>query len=104
MFSVKPSDIFKGYNKDFLLPEQLFQEKEFERLIRQMESEGLIHVVPPNTGILRQICAVPERWEDYYACLNRTEKNILKNGWKRFIIASANAIYWRHMEKKSFRH
>ena len=43
-----------------------------------MESEGLIHVVPPNTGILRQICAVPERWEDYYACLNRTEKNILK--------------------------
>lgn len=78
VFSVKPSDIFKGYNKDFLLPEQLFQEKEFERLIRQMESEGLIHVVPPNTGILRQICAVPERWEDYYACLNRTEKNILK--------------------------
>lgn len=78
VFSVKPSDIFKGYNKDFLPPEQLFQEKEFERLIRQMESEGLIHVVPPNTGILRQICAVPERWEDYYACLNRTEKNILK--------------------------
>lgn len=78
VFSVKPSDIFKGYNKDFLPPEQLFQEKEFERLIRQMESEGLIHVVPPNTGILRQICAAPERWEDYYACLNRTEKNILK--------------------------
>lgn len=78
VFSVKPSDIFKGYNKDFLPPEQFFQEKEFERLIRQMESEGLIHVVPPNTGILRQICAVPERWEDYYACLNRTEKNILK--------------------------
>ena len=78
VFSVKPSDIFKGYNKDFLPPEQLFQEKEFERLIRQMESGGLIHVVPPNTGILRQICAVPERWEDYYACLNRTEKNILK--------------------------
>ena len=78
VFSVKPSDIFKGYNKDFLPPEQLFQEKEFERLIRQMESEGLIHVVPPNTGILRQICAVPERWEDCYACLNRTEKNILK--------------------------
>lgn len=78
VFLVKPSDIFKGYNKDFLPPEQLFQEKEFERLIRQMESEGLIHVVPPNTGILRQICAVPERWEDYYACLNRTEKNILK--------------------------
>ena len=78
VFSVIPSDIFKGYNKDFLPPEQLFQEKEFERLIRQMESEGLIHVVPPNTGILRQICAVPERWEDYYACLNRTEKNILK--------------------------
>lgn len=78
VFSVKPSDIFKGYNKGFLPPEQLFQEKEFERLIRQMESEGLIHVVPPNTGILRQICAVPERWEDYYACLNRTEKNILK--------------------------
>lgn len=78
VFSVKPSDIFKGYNKDFLPPEQLFQEKEFERLIRQMESEGLIHVVPPNTGILRQICAVPERWEDYYASLNRTEKNILK--------------------------
>lgn len=78
VFSVKPSDISKGYNKDFLPPEQLFQEKEFERLIRQMESEGLIHVVPPNTGILRQICAVPERWEDYYACLNRTEKNILK--------------------------
>lgn len=78
VFSVIPSDIFKGYNKDFLTPEQLFQEKEFERLIRQMESEGLIHVVPPNTGILRQICAVPERWEDYYACLNRTEKNILK--------------------------
>lgn len=78
VFSVKPSDIFKGYNKDFLPPEQLFQEKEFERLIRQMESEGLIHVVPPNTGILRQIYAVPERWEDYYACLNRTEKNILK--------------------------
>ncbi|WP_302410773.1 Wadjet anti-phage system protein JetD domain-containing protein [uncultured Clostridium sp.] len=78
VFSVKPSDIFKGYNKDFLPPEQLFQKKEFERLIRQMESEGLIHVVPPNTGILRQICAVPERWEDYYACLNRTEKNILK--------------------------
>lgn len=78
VFSVKPSDIFKGYNKDFLPPEQLFQEKEFERLIRQMESEGLIHVVPPNTGILRQICAVPERWEDYYACLNRIEKNILK--------------------------
>lgn len=78
VFSIKPSDIFKGYNKDFLPPEQLFQEKEFERLIRQMESEGLIHVVPPNTGILRQICAVPERWEDYYACLNRTEKNILK--------------------------
>lgn len=78
VFSVKPSDIFKGYNKDFLPPEQLFQEKEFERLIRQMESEGLIHVVPPNMGILRQICAVPERWEDYYACLNRTEKNILK--------------------------
>lgn len=78
VFSVKPSDIFKGYNKDFLPPEQLFQEKEFERLICQMESEGLIHVVPPNTGILRQICAVPERWEDYYACLNRTEKNILK--------------------------
>ncbi len=78
VFSVKPSDIFKGYNKDFLPPEQLFQEKEFERLIRQMESEGLIHVVPPNTGILRQNCAVPERWEDYYACLNRTEKNILK--------------------------
>ena len=78
VFSVKPSDIFKGYNKDFLPPEQLFQEKEFERLIRQVESEGLIHVVPPNTGILRQICAVPERWEDYYACLNRTEKNILK--------------------------
>ena len=78
VFSVKPSDIFKGYNKDFLPPEQLFQEKEFERLIRQMESEGLIHVVPPNTGIIRQICAVPERWEDYYACLNRTEKNILK--------------------------
>ena len=78
VFSVKPSDIFKGYNKDFLPPEQLFQEKEFERLIRQMESEGLIHVVPLNTGILRQICAVPERWEDYYACLNRTEKNILK--------------------------
>ena len=76
VFSVKPSDIFKGYNKDFLPPEQLFQEKEFERLIRQMESEGLIHVVPPNTGILRQICAVPERWEDYYACLNRTEKEI----------------------------
>ena len=68
VFSVKPSDIFKGYNKDFLPPEQLFQEKEFERLIRQMESEGLIHVVPPNTGILRQICAVPERWEDYYGC------------------------------------
>ena len=45
VFSVKPSDIFKGYNKDFLPPEQLFQEKEFERLIRQMESEGLIHVV-----------------------------------------------------------
>lgn len=63
VFSVKPSDIFKGYNKDFLPPEQLFQEKEFERLIRQMESEGLIHVVPPNTGIIRQICAVPERWE-----------------------------------------
>ena len=62
VFSVKPCDIFKGYNKDFLPPEQLFQEKEFERLIRQMESEGLIHVVPPNTGILRQICAVPERW------------------------------------------
>ena len=78
VFSVKPSDIFRGYNKDFLPPEQLFQEKEFERLIRQMESKGLIHVVPPNTGILRQICAVPERWEDYYACLNRTEKNILK--------------------------
>lgn len=78
VFLVKPSDIFKGYNKDFLPPEQLFQEKEFERLIRQMESEGLIHVVPPNTGILCQICAVPERWEDYYACLNRTEKNILK--------------------------
>ena len=78
VFLVKPSDIFKGYNKDFLPPEQLSQEKEFERLIRQMESEGLIHVVPPNTGILRQICAVPERWEDYYACLNRTEKNILK--------------------------
>ena len=78
VFSVKPSDIFKGYNKDFLPPEQFFQEKEFERLIRQMESEGLIHVVPPNTGILRQICAVPERWEDYYASLNRTEKNILK--------------------------
>lgn len=78
VFSVKPSDIFKGYNKDFLPPEQFFQEKEFERLIRQMESEGLIHVVPLNTGILRQICAVPERWEDYYACLNRTEKNILK--------------------------
>lgn len=78
VFSVKPSDIFKGYNKDFLPPEQLFQEKEFERLIRQMESEGLIHVVPPNTGIIRQICAVPERWEDYHACLNRTEKNILK--------------------------
>ena len=78
VFSVKPSDIFKGYNEDFLPPEQLFQEKEFERLIRQMESGGLIHVVPPNTGILRQICAVPERWEDYYACLNRTEKNILK--------------------------
>lgn len=78
VFLVKPSDIFKGYNKGFLPPEQLFQEKEFERLIRQMESEGLIHVVPPNTGILRQICAVPERWEDYYACLNRTEKNILK--------------------------
>ena len=78
VFSVKPSDIFKGYNKDFLPPEQFFQEKEFVRLIRQMESEGLIHVVPPNTGILRQICAVPERWEDYYACLNRTEKNILK--------------------------
>lgn len=78
VFSVKPSDIFKGYNKDFLPPEQLFQEKEFERLIRQMESEGLIHVVPPNTGILRQICAVPERLGDYYACLNRTEKNILK--------------------------
>ena len=52
VFSVKPSDIFKGYNKDFLPPEQLFQEKEFERLIRQMESEGLIHVVPPNTGYL----------------------------------------------------
>ena len=78
VFSVKPSDIFKGYNKDILPPEQIFQEKEFERLIRQMESELLIHVVPPNTGILRQICAVPERWEDYYACLNRTEKNILK--------------------------
>lgn len=78
VFSVKPSDIFKGYNKDFLPPEQLFQEKEFERLIRQMESGGLIHVVPPNTGILRQICAVPERWKDYYTCLNRTEKNILK--------------------------
>lgn len=78
VFSVKPSDIFKGYNKDFLSPEQLSQEKEFERLIRRMESEGLIHVVPPNTGILRQICAVPECWEDYYACLNRTEKNILK--------------------------
>lgn len=78
VFSVKPSDIFKGYNKDFLPPEQLFQEKEFERLIRQMESEGLIHVVPPNTGILRQLCAVPERWEDYYGCLDRTEKNILK--------------------------
>ena len=43
-----------------------------------MESEGLIHVVPPNTGILRQICAVPEHWKDYYTCLNRTEKNILK--------------------------
>ena len=27
VFSVNPSDIFKGYNKDFLLPEQLFQEK-----------------------------------------------------------------------------
>lgn len=78
VFSVKPSDIFKGYNKDFLPPEQLFQEKEFERLIRQMESEGLIHVVPPNTGILRQICAVPERLGDYYTCLDRTEKNILK--------------------------
>ena len=78
VFSVKPSDIFKGYNEDFLPPEQLFQEKEFERLIRQMESGGLIHVVPPNTGILRQICAVPERWKDYYTCLNRTEKNILK--------------------------
>ena len=25
-------------------------------------------------AFLRQICAVPERWEDYYACLNRTEK------------------------------
>lgn len=24
VFSVKPSDIFKGYNKDFLPPEQLF--------------------------------------------------------------------------------
>ena len=78
VFSVKPSDIFKGYNKDFLPPEQLFQEKEFERLIRQMESGGLIHVVPPNTGILRQICAVPERWKDYYTCLNRTEKKKIK--------------------------
>ena len=78
VFSVKPSDIFKGYNKDFLPPEQLFQEKEFERLIRQMESEGLIHVVPPNTGILRQICAVPERLGDYYIYLDRTEKNVLK--------------------------
>ena len=68
VFSVKPSDIFKGCNKDFLPPEQLFQEKEFERLIRQMESEGLIHVVPPNTGILRQICC-PGTLEDYYACL-----------------------------------
>ena len=78
VFSVKPSDIFKGYNKDFLPPEQLSQEKEFERLIRRMESEGLIHVVPPNTGILRQICAVPERLGDYYIYLDRTEKNILK--------------------------
>ena len=32
VFSVIPSDIFKGYNKDFLTPEQLFQEKEFERI------------------------------------------------------------------------
>lgn len=78
VFSVKPSDIFEGYNEDFLPPEQLSQEKEFERLIRQMESEGLISVVPPNDGILRQIRAVPERWGEYYAYLNRTEKNILK--------------------------
>ena len=78
VFSVKPSDIFKGYNEDFLPPEQLSREKEFERLIRQMESEGLVRAVPQNSGILRQICAVPERWGEYYTCLNRTERNLLK--------------------------
>lgn len=78
IFSVKPTEIFEGYNEDFLPPEQLSREQEFERLIRQMESEGLISVVPPKNGILRQICAVPERWDEYYTYLNRTEKNILK--------------------------
>ena len=43
-----------------------------------MESEGLIHVVPPNTGILRQICAVPERWKITMPAPNRTEKEYSK--------------------------
>ena len=103
VFSVKPSDIFKGYNKDFLPPEQLFQEKEFERLIRQMESEGLIrssseYGYSPSDlccpGTLGRLLCLPEPDRKEYS----------KNGWKRFIIASANAIYWRHVEKKSFRH
>ena len=77
VFSVKPSDIFKGYNKDFLPPEQLFQEKEFERLIRQMESRDYSCSSSEYWYSPSDLCC-PGTLEDYYACLNRTEKNILK--------------------------
>ena len=48
VFSVKPSDIFKGYNKDFLPPEQLFQEKEPDRkeYSKKTAGRGLSSLLP----------------------------------------------------------
>lgn len=73
-FSEKPEKIFNAYDSDYA---DLNQIQDFESQMEELKRLGLIHVQRGGRGIKR-LQARPERLEQYYSLLQRTDKKMLQ--------------------------
>jgi hypothetical protein len=72
-FAIAPTEIWKGYESDFA---DVSHVRDFESEIKQLQEQGLIRLQCSNGAIVK-ILACKEKFEDYYAILQRREKSVI---------------------------
>ena len=73
-FAVLPEKVFEEYNSDFA---DIHLVHDFEHQMEELEKEGLVFL-RRNRGIIEKITANPEKWQDYYKALHRSDKHAIQ--------------------------